>query len=651
MNLLKKFYYILTGLTAFIVYLFTLAPSVIQIDTGELAAVQATLGIAHPTGYPLYTIIGFLFSKIPLPFSAIYQLNMLAAVYCAATVSIFTFTAKFILDNIESFGSQQKKASEKKSRKDKKQKSETKASAKPIVGLSENVKLISAMLAGLALAFSKTFWFQSTSVEVYSFHLLLMSLILLFLIKAYVNMDALLNDRKLSNWLWFAFFLALGFTNHMTTLLILPGVAYLYFNASGFNKKSFIQIGVMLLVFFPVIILVYSYFPIRAAQQPFFNWGNPVDWEKIVRHISGFQYQVWLFTSADAAKKQLEYFINNLFSEFSITSLVIATGVVVAFIKSSKLFIFLSISFSFTVLYSINYDINDIDAYFLLAYMCLAFFSVFGFAKIFHELSDNKTVKRIASLIIILPVIIQAYVIYDKTDQSKTFIYEDYTKALLNSVEQDAIIFSYQWDYFLSASYYFQFVENFRRDIAVVDKELLRRSWYYVQLDAKYPGLINGIRKDIEPFLEALKPFERNENYNANLLESLFRRLMTNFVTVNIDKREFYIGPEIVQNEMQRGEFSLPEGYFLVPHLFMYKVAKQQKYLSAPDPEFKIRLPEKKDNYATAIENFIGTMLVNRAFYELQYNKTERAKLYVRKIANDLPGYRVPPQLQNLLID
>jgi hypothetical protein len=55
----------LSGLILFIIYLITLAPSVVQIDAGELAAVQATLGIAHPTGYPLFTIIGFLFSKLP----------------------------------------------------------------------------------------------------------------------------------------------------------------------------------------------------------------------------------------------------------------------------------------------------------------------------------------------------------------------------------------------------------------------------------------------------------------------------------------------------------------------------------------------------------------------------------------------------------
>jgi hypothetical protein len=274
MKLLMKYYYVLTGLAAFIIYLFTLAPSVIQIDTGELAAVQATLGIAHPTGYPLYTLAGYLFSKIPLPFSTIYQLNLLAAIYCALAVSIFTYTSKFILDNIEVFSFQKKSSAVKKNKKDKRQKSLEVKSAKPVLEFNESIKIISSVLAGLSLAFSKTFWFQSTSVEVYSFHILLMSLIILSLIKAFVGREEKQDSIKSKSWLWFSFFLALGFTNHMTTLLILPGVAYLYFNRWGFNKKSLIRIGIMLLVFFPVLILIYSYFPIRAAQQPYLKLGK-----------------------------------------------------------------------------------------------------------------------------------------------------------------------------------------------------------------------------------------------------------------------------------------------------------------------------------------------------------------------------------------
>ena len=94
MKILKKYFAFLTGIVVFIIYLFTLAPSVIQIDTGELAAVQATLGIAHPTGYPLFTISGYLFLLIPLPFTKIFQANLLAAIYCSAGIGFFIKSSK-----------------------------------------------------------------------------------------------------------------------------------------------------------------------------------------------------------------------------------------------------------------------------------------------------------------------------------------------------------------------------------------------------------------------------------------------------------------------------------------------------------------------------------------------------------------------------
>ena len=103
MKYLQKYYYIFTGFVSFVFYMFTIAPSVIQIDTGELAAVQCTLGIAHPTGYPLFTILGYIFSLIPLPITKIFQMNLLAALYCAVAVSVFAFTIKLVLDNLNAF--------------------------------------------------------------------------------------------------------------------------------------------------------------------------------------------------------------------------------------------------------------------------------------------------------------------------------------------------------------------------------------------------------------------------------------------------------------------------------------------------------------------------------------------------------------------
>ena len=251
MKLLEKYYFILAGFIAFVFYLLTIAPSVIQIDTGELAAVQCSLGIAHPTGYPLFTILGYIFSLIPLPFSKIFQLNLLAALYCAIAVSIFTFTAKTVLDNVVVFQFiKHSKEKTKRKKKDSANKKELIAVSR--FELSELYKIISAIFGGLFLALSKTFWFQSTSVEVYSLHLLLISIIILALIKAYIYCNSEKNINKY--WAIFAICLALGFTNHMTTLLIIPGVAYLYFAKNRFNSKSIKQIIYMLLIFFPLLI-------------------------------------------------------------------------------------------------------------------------------------------------------------------------------------------------------------------------------------------------------------------------------------------------------------------------------------------------------------------------------------------------------------
>ena len=95
-----QYYSELTALFVFIVYLTTLAPSVVNIDSGELATVQITLGIAHPTGYPLFTMLGYLWQIIPLPFTAIFKANLLAAVFTSLAIWIFTKSAYLMLSNI-----------------------------------------------------------------------------------------------------------------------------------------------------------------------------------------------------------------------------------------------------------------------------------------------------------------------------------------------------------------------------------------------------------------------------------------------------------------------------------------------------------------------------------------------------------------------
>lgn len=645
MVFLRKYYAVLTGLLVFLIYLITIAPTIIQIDAGELTAVQALPGIAHPTGYPLFTVIGFLFSKIPLPFTTAFQLNILAALWCSIGTGLFVYTSKFILDNLDKFGPLNKVKS--KVAKRSKQKGKEKIQVKSEV-IPENLKYSASVGGGIFLGLSKTFWFQSTSVEVYSMHIFLMSLIILVLFKAYTYKGEYRPSSIKNPWLILAVTLALGFSNHMTTLLILPGIAFLYFSKEKFNAAGFKQIFLMLLIFFPLLIIFYSYLPIRASQNPVINWGNPVDFERIMRHISGRQYQVWLFSSAEAAKKQLSYFINNLPTEYAFSVIISFIGIFVSFARARKLAVFLLLTFIVTIAYSINYDINDIDSYFLLAYIVLAYFAVFGIIKIYEFISFKK--YRLAAIVILILVLsgVEYASNYENINQSDVYTFEDYTKAVLSGTDQNSIVFGYLWDYFVSPSYYLQYVEGFRKDVAVIDKELLRRSWYFHQIETDHPDVIEGLKTDIDLFKNALVPFEREENYNANLLESLYRKIMTDLVAKNADKRSFYFPPEIAENELRNGQFKLPEGYTYVPDLLLYKVVKTNDYVPAADPDFHIRFPKHGNKYTDFIRKLAASVLASRALYELRFNKVDRARIYVNKIKSDFPGFNIPSRLRGL---
>ncbi|MEW6507825.1 MAG: DUF2723 domain-containing protein [Bacteroidota bacterium] len=618
----------INSLLVFLIYLLTLAPSVLQIDSGELAAVQATLGISHPTGYPLFTLAGYLFMQLPLPISLIQKANLLAAVWCALGILFFIKSSVLIIANIQPAKKLDKKPKAKLFR------------ISEMADSNNTVVVSAAITGGLFLAFSKTFWMQSTSVEVYSLQIFLFALIIFSSLKVYYS-----DKNSLYDWLPVGIMLALGFANHMTTLLVLPFAAILFFIKENFLRRSFVKIAVTFIPSFILLIILYSYLPIRASANPEINWGNPINAENFLRHITGKQYLVWFFSSIEVSKKQLGYFFSNLPSEFTIPGLLLAITGFLFLVRSSKkitgLFV---ISFIIALFYSINYDIVDIDSYFLFNFIIISILISLGIYFILLQVKKRfKLKKRIIylfPLISIIPLVTN----YNSVDQSKQYIYEDYTKNILNSVEENSIVFSYQWDYFISASYYFQFVENYRKDVVVIDKELLRRSWYYNQLKRNYPNIITNIESEMNLFLKALEPFERNEKYDANIIEMNYRNVMTNLISNNSD-RDFYVGLELFANEMQRGEFSLPKGYQIVPHLFLFKTVKSDQYIPAPDPDFSIKFSQNQNRYTRFIEETIGRMLSYRILYEMHWSRMDKAKLYYKKLRTTLPEFTIPEQI------
>lgn len=78
----------------FTLYLFTLAPDLLPADNGEFQLVGATLGLAHPPGFPLYTLLAHTATWLPLPLTAGAKINLLSALLATATLALLAQTSR-----------------------------------------------------------------------------------------------------------------------------------------------------------------------------------------------------------------------------------------------------------------------------------------------------------------------------------------------------------------------------------------------------------------------------------------------------------------------------------------------------------------------------------------------------------------------------
>jgi Protein of unknown function (DUF2723) len=574
----------------FIVYLQTIATTVGFIDSGELATVPYVLGIAHPTGYPLWTLVTHIFSLLPIAKEEIVRLNIFSALATSSAAVIFFYAMLLLL----------------------------RSGKKPE---DSSHSLIPASFSALVLAFSQTFWDQSTSIEVYAFHLFLLSATLLFFLRAVFSFieEQVIDRRK---WLLFAFVLGLSFTNHLTTILLAPGFLFLYFSAFKLSKEGLRQLFILAIPFIAGL-SVYVYFPIRAVQQPVLNWGYPATLERIAWHISGKQYRVWMFSSSASATKQWDHFLNAAPKEFYYIPLLFSLlGAWRLLMQERRIFAFVFLLLAGCIAYAVNYSIHDIDSYFLLAYVALAMFA--GFGAFEAEMIFKKIAGKVAFGLILLAVVIaELSANWPEVDASSNYLVQDYTATILANLKPNAVIISYQWDYFVSASYYFQYVKGVRDDVTVIDKELLRRSWYYLQMKKNHPVLYEKSRAEIESFLGELYKFEHEIPYDPAVIEARYNRMIDSFIDHNVDSVAVYVTGEI--------EPHLASHYLRVPEGLAYRLYKDSTYHPLDFPAVMYRPYLRKDMYTEQLRAMYTRMLSQRAVYEESFGKSDLAQSYARK--------------------
>jgi tetratricopeptide (TPR) repeat protein len=359
----------------------------------------------------------------------------------------------------------------------------------------------------------------------------------------------------------------------------------------------------------------FVYLPIRAKTGSFLNWGDPSTLENFLNHITGKQYRVWAFSSFEVMMRQISYYVSTLPENFGYFAILFALIGLVKILKFDKeISRFTLIAFITCLLISSNYDIHDIDAYFLVSHFILAVW-------IFHGMTHlpSRIPKPFVVAFGVVCIISTIGFNFKKVNKSENFLPENYTLNILNNLKRNAIVISYQWDYFVSPALYFQLVEGIRKDVVVIDKELLRRSWYIKQLEKNYPWLIQKSSEEVNAFLVELYKFEHNLPYDPMVIEEKFIKMINSFIDKNIEERPVYVGIEI-EPEIGKKYNRVPEGFMFV----LYKDGDYKDYNFAGF-EVKGRIYNK---YFDNLLNLIVKMILNRGIYEFKHGKRDKAKFY-----------------------
>jgi hypothetical protein len=201
---------------ASITYILTLEPSVSFWDCGEFISCAYRLQVAHQPGYPLFAMLGKVFSLLSLGNTAKvpYFTNMGSALASGATIMFlfWTITAlakKMLLANRDE-----------------------------VADTSKVTLIMGAGLVGaLAFTFTDTFWFSAVETIVFALSALCTAIVFWAILK----WDAHADEPGADKWLVFiAYMIGLSIGIHLLNLLTIPAITFVYYfrRSKNINNKT-----------------------------------------------------------------------------------------------------------------------------------------------------------------------------------------------------------------------------------------------------------------------------------------------------------------------------------------------------------------------------------------------------------------------------
>ncbi len=455
-------------LAALALYLRTMPPTVLDGDSGEYQYMAYILGVPHSPGSPLFVLLGKLFTFLPLGDVA-YRVNLFCAVIAAFTAPVVYWTMRRLVEN-----------------------------------------RAAAVVATVIFALAPTMWGGAVEAKTYSLHLFLGVLAIFLVLRWH-------QDGQPRDFNSLAFVYGLGLANHPMIRFIAPAlVLALWVHRSRLNRAILLR-GAALLC---LPLLLYAYIPIRANQL--IAQQNPANLQLYGRedailkgtvnayYLNSVEGFFNLTTGLDNVfKLEFKTSVNSsdryrlaallLQQQFGIVGIVLAAvGAVISFKRDRQAFLILLVAaLGVGIIALILHGIST-TFYFSLTYFVLALWIGLGieallqWARRVHASSRAAFVGACSSpvaVISVLSLLPLASLVnnFPLLDESGDYAPRDYAQTVLHdNLAQNAVVIA-PWEVSQPIRY-FQFVENQRPDLLVVNVSPVQPQFWTMLANARKLG-------------------------------------------------------------------------------------------------------------------------------------------------------------------
>ncbi|XP_016053655.1 PREDICTED: transmembrane protein 260 isoform X4 [Miniopterus natalensis] len=408
------------------VFTLTLPPSVPGGDSGELITAAHELGVAHPPGYPLFTLVAKL-AIILFPFGSIaYRVNLLCGLFGAVAASLLFFTV-FRLSGSHAGG----------------------------------------ILAAGVFSFSRLTWQWSIAAEVFSLNNLFVGLLMALTVHFEEAATAKERSKELS----------LGSLLELSLYFLAGLLPYVYLPVSSYlNQARWTWGDQTTLLGFVTHFLREEYGTFSLAKSEIGSSMSEILLSQVtnMRTELSFNIQalaVWANICLVRRDKQNPPLVWLFTGMFCIYSLFFAWR---ANLDISKP-LFMGVVERFWV------QSNAVVA--VLAGVGLA-----ALVSESNRVLNIKGLQCLEWLSAALFVIYQIYSNYSICDQKTNYVIDKFAKNLLASMPHDAIILL-RGDLPGNSLRYMHYCEGLRPDVSLVDQEMMTYEWYLPKMAKHLPGV------------------------------------------------------------------------------------------------------------------------------------------------------------------